>query len=301
MPFKNQLHVDQLLSNISVRYSVTDFIAAKIFPMIPVKKDTDLYRIYSQNFRIPETLRANKGLANEHYFEVSNASYVLEDHALKDYISDDDIDNYDVADLRADTTEELTEKIMMRMEKSTLDLFTTTNWSLNVSLAAANAWTLDTTVSNPIPIVDTGATTILNNSGKMPNYGVISRRGFIGAKNHQSVLDRVKYTSAEMNERIMAGLFDLEDFMVSKAQVDTSDRGTTASQDSMLGDVMFLGWKPARPSPKAPSAGYIFMKNVPAVRRWREEERISEAIEVRKKYQVKVVASLCGYLIKDIE
>jgi len=301
MPFQNQLHVDKLLSQISVRYATKDFIASEIFPMIPVKKDSDLYRVYSQNFRIPSTLRANKGVANQHYFEVSNSSYVLEDHALKDYISDDDIDNYDVADLRADTVEELTDVIMRRMEKSTLDLFTTTNWSLNVSLAATAAWTIDTTVSNPIPIVDTGATTILNNSGKMPTYGVISRTGFIGVKNHQSVLDRTKYTSAEMNEPIIAGLFNLEKLHVSKAQVDTSNRGATSSQGSMLGDVMFMGWKPARPSPKAPSAGYIFFKNVPAVRRWRDEERIADAIEVRKKYNVKVVASLCGYLIKDIE
>ena len=57
MPFKNQLHVDQLLSQISVRYSTKDFIADKIFPKLPVKNDSDLYRIYVQDFRIPETIR----------------------------------------------------------------------------------------------------------------------------------------------------------------------------------------------------------------------------------------------------
>ena len=301
MPFVSQLGVDKLLSQVSLRYSSKDFLADKIFPELMVKKDSDLYRIYTQDFRIPETARANKGVANEHFWEVSSASYLLEDHALKDYISDDDIDNYDNADLRADTVEELTDVIMRRREKSVLDLFTTTNWSLNVSLAAANAWTQDTTVSNPIPVVDTAATTILNNSGKMPNYGIISRTGFVGAKNHQSVLDRLKYTSAEVTVKMMAGLFDLEEFMVSKAQQDTSARGATSVQGSMLGDICFVGWKPSRPSPKAPSAGYIFRKDVPMVRRWRDDERNAEAIEVRAKYQAKIVASLCGYLIKDIE
>jgi hypothetical protein len=301
MPFQNQLHVDQLLSQVSLRYSTKDFLADKIFPEVMVKKDSDLYRVYEQDFRIPETNRANKGVAKEHFWQVSSSSYILEDHALKEYISADDIDNYDAADLRADTTEELTDVIMRRREKSVLDLFTTTNWSLNVSLAAANAWTADTTVSNPIPVVDTAATTILNNSGKMPNYGLVSRTGFVGAKNHQSVLDRLKYTSAEVTVKMMAGLFDLDEFMVSHAQQDTSARGATSVQGSMLGDVCFVGWKPPRPSPKAPSAGYIFRKNVPLVRRWKDEERMAEAIEVRMKYVPKIVASLCGYLIKDVE
>lgn len=300
MPFKNQLHVDQLLSQISVRYSTKDFIADKIFPKLPVKNDSDLYRIYVQDFRIPETIRANKGVANEHFWEVTTASYILEDHALKDYISDDDIDNYDAADLRADTTEELTDVIMRRREKSTFDLFTTTNWSLNVSLAAANAWTANTTVSDPVVVMHTGATEIITNSGKRPNFCVIERTGYIGAISHTSVLDRVKYTSAEVSEKIMASLFMLEELMVPITQVDTSARGATSVQTSLWGDVAFIGYKPARPSPKAPSSGYMFTKNVPMVRRWRDDERIAEAIEVRSKYQVKVVASLTGFLVKDI-
>ena len=181
-----------MLFRSSVRYANQDYIAMNVFPMVPVKKDSDLYRIYTRNWRIPETKRANKGLANEHQFEVSTASYVLEKHALKDYISDDDVDNYDLADLRADTVEELTDVILRRLEKSVADLFTTTNWSLNVSLAAANAWNANTTVSNPIPIMDTAATTIIQNSGYKPNYGFLGRDGFIADKNHVSVLDRVK-------------------------------------------------------------------------------------------------------------
>ena len=32
MPLKNQLHVDQLLSNVSVKYSNAEYIADKVFP-----------------------------------------------------------------------------------------------------------------------------------------------------------------------------------------------------------------------------------------------------------------------------
>ena len=82
MPFVNQIHTDKLLSNISVKYHNAEYIGRSVFPELPVQKDSDLYRIFTRNFRIPETQKANKGVAREHDFQVSTASYVLEKHAL---------------------------------------------------------------------------------------------------------------------------------------------------------------------------------------------------------------------------
>lgn len=302
MPFKGQLHIDQLLSNVSVKYRSNEFIAMKIFPEVSVMKDSDKYRIYAPDFRLPQTLKANKGVAREHYFEASTATYVLEDHAIKDFVTDDDQDNFDAADLRADTVEELTDVILRRLEKSTFDLFTTTNWSLNSSLSGSALWSLDTTVSNPLVVVDTAMAVVLRNSGYLPNFGVISHAGFIAAKNHQSVVDRIKYTqTAIVSEGLLGSLFGVPEFYVSKAQIDTSDRGRTSTVAPIFSDACFFGYKPARATPKAPSSGYIFRKNVPMVRRWRDEERNAEAIEVRMKYSAKIVASLSGYLINNIE
>jgi len=300
MPLRSQQHVDQLLSQVSVKYSPSGLIGMQVFPEVPVKKDSDLYRIYTRNFRIPETKRANKAVAREHQFEVTTASYSLEYHALKDYVSDNDADNYDVADLRADTTEELTEKILLRLEKTVADLFTSTNWSLNVSLAAANAFSANTTVSNPIPVFDTAATTILNNGGFKPNFAVIPRDGFVAIKNHMSVLDRTKYTSSDMTPEMLKGLFDLEDILIANGSYDTAAEGVASSISQIWPDHCFVGYKPERASPLKPSSGYVFRRATPMVRRWRVEERESEAIEVQMKYQPKVVASLSGYLIKDV-
>jgi hypothetical protein len=300
MPLKNQLHVDQLLSNISVKYSNSEYIADKVFPTVPVKKDSDLYRSYQRNFRIPETKRASGGVAREFDFEVSSSSYILENHALKNYVNDDQADNYDISDLRADMTEELTDAIMRMKEKKVADLFTTTSWSLNVSLAAANAFAQNTTVSNPIPIFDTACTTVISNSGYKPNFGILPRQGMIACKNHVSVLDRVKYTSAEITEKMLAALFGVEELLVPMASYDSANEGVADSIGDIYGDIAFVGWKPASAGPMKPSSGYIFEKAVPRVRRWRVEERQAEAIEVQIKFQPKVVASLTGYLIKDI-
>ncbi len=300
MPLANQLHVDKLLGQVSIKYRNANFIADKVFPFVPVKKDSDKFRVYDRDFRLPQTLRSAKGLAREHNFEVSTGTYILEQHSLKDYVSDRDAENYDVADLRADTTEELTDKILLRMEKSVADLFTSTSWSLNVSLATAQQWSLDSTTSNPIPLMDTAATSVLENSGMAPNFAVIPHKCLLAAKNHQSVLDRIKYTSADVTPNMIAGLFDLDELLVPKAVLDSSAQGVTASIGAIFGDNVFVGYKPATASVLKPSAGYIFRNAIPLVKRWRVEERQSEAIEVNMHYQAKVVASLSGYLIKDV-
>lgn len=299
MPLRSQQHIDTLLSNVSIKYRPSGLIGMEVFPEVPVKKDSDLFRVYHRNFRIPETKRANKGLAREHQFDVSTASYNLEYHALKDYVSDNDAENYDVADLRSDTTEELTEKIMLRMEKTVADLFTTTSWSLNVSLAAGATFADNTTTSNPIPVFDTAATTILNNGGLAANTGIIPRNSYVAMKNHVSVLDRVKYTSADMTADILKGLLGLEKILIPNGAYDTAAQGITDSISQIWPDMCWVGHVAARPSPLTPSAGYVFRRSTPMVKRWRVEERESEAIEVQMKYQVRVVASLSGYLINN--
>jgi len=301
MPLKSKLHIDTLLSNISLKYKNQEYIAMNMFPVLDVRKDSDLYRIYERNFRIPETAKSDGGLANRHDFDVSTASYILEHHALKDYVTDSQEDNFDGASLRADTTEELTDVILRKVEDHAAALFTTSSWSLNVSLASTAHFSLDTVTSNPIPVVDTGTTTVINNSGFKPNRAILPRAGFISCKNHQSVLDRVKYTSSAMSKEILAGLFDLDELMVPTASKDTAAEGQASAITPIWGDNMLLYYTPARPSPRLPSAGYIFAKNTPAVRRWRDEEREATAIEVKRDWVHKVCASLAGYLIRDTQ
>lgn len=300
MPLANQIHVDTLLSQISVKYRNNNLIGMKVFPELPVKKTSDLFRIYDRSLRIPQTQRANRGEAREHNFEVSTASYLLRRHSLKSFVSDTDAQNYDLADLRAETTEELTDTILRRLELDVANLFTTTSWSLNVSLAAANAFNANTTVSNPIPVFHTGASTVIANGGTKPNFGILPREAFVACVNHLSVTDRVKYTSAEIDAVKIAKLFDLDELLVPTDAYNTADVGAASTFSAFYGDVAFLGWKPSRPGPLTPSSGYVFRNVMPMVKRWRVEERESECIEVNIEYEARVVASLSGYLIKDV-
>lgn len=299
MPLKNQLHVNQLLSNVSVQYKNSEYIWDKVFPTVNVQKDSDLYRVYDRNFRIPETKRAPKAVAREFGFEFSTSSYLLEQHALKDYVGVDEEENNDQGSLQVDTTESLTDAIYRRMELSLASLFTTTNWSLNVSLAAAAIWSSNTVTSDPVPVFDTGATSVINASGKTPTFAILPRDGFIAFKNHVSVLDRIKYTSAEVSQSMVQALIGVQELLVPTAVQDTAAEGLAVSTTPFFADIAFLGWKPASAGIKTPSCGYTFAKAAPRVRSWFDQERNATAIEVEVKYQHKVVASLTGYLINN--
>lgn len=299
MPLKNQLHYNQLLSNVSVQYRNEEYIWDKIFPQVQVTKDTDYFRVYDRQFRVPETRRAPKGVANEFAFEFSNSSYALEQHALKDYVGVDEEIQNDQGSIEVDTTESLTDAIYRRIELSASALFTTTNWSLNVSLASGSAFSDNTTTSDPVRVYDTAASVIIGNSGKTPNFGYISRNGFVSAKNHISILDRIKYTSREVTQEMLGALFEIPEFYVATAVQDTAAQGVTSNISSFFTN-SFVGWKPASPGLKTPSCAYMFMSNQPRARKWFDQERNANAIEVEVKYTPKVVASLTGYLINGI-
>ncbi len=298
MPIRSSLHIDQLLSNIAVKYQNVNFIHDQVFPLVPVKKSSDIYRTYTKNWRIPETSRAAGALAKEHDFAVGTAPYVLERHALKSYIDDDSKDNFDLTDLEADATIELTEKIMMRKEKSCADLFTATSFSLGASLATADTWITGT--AQPILVFDTAAATVIANGGVKPNYGIMPLATFNIVKNHTTVVDRIKYTSKEINVAVVAGLLGLPELLVPSMAYDTADLGAASSNASIWkDDFAFLGYKPANPGFYQLSSGYMFQKNIPMVKKWRDEERDANAVEVNCSYQFKIVASLTGYYINN--
>lgn len=301
MPLKNQLHVDKLLSNVSVMYRNQSYVAMELFPEVPVVNSSDLYRVYERNFRVPETARAPGAVAKEWDFNVSTSTYVLERHSLRAFIPDTSARNYDISDLRADQTIHLTDGLLRRLELSTANLITTTSWSLNLSLTSIAAWNATTTV-DPVGHYDTSVATVLRNSGMKMNVTGMGRDAYHALKNNGQIIEKIKYTGKDYGEAIIAGLIGMEKLVVSDMAQDTAAEGASGGSviASMWGDAVFVGYKPANPGPLVASAGYVFRSNIPMVKRYREEDRESDVIEVDMEYSVRAVASLAGFVIKDV-
>ena len=62
MPNRSDIHIDKALTNLSVKYfqDASNFIADKVFPVVPVAKQSDRYFMYKKEdwFRDDARLRA---------------------------------------------------------------------------------------------------------------------------------------------------------------------------------------------------------------------------------------------------
>lgn len=307
MPRSSDIHRNRPLENISLAFKSDRFIASALSPSVPVKHESDTYYVYSQDSLImPSTLRANGAVANQGTWNVSTSSYTLNEHALRDIVTDRDRNNADTPiKLDVDTTEYLTEKILMRRELTLQQLVqTSTTWGNSTSLTSTLAWSTNTT--NPITQVDSAASLIAQTSGKQPNVIVMSDPVFRTAKENTSTVDRVKYTSAEsLSPAILARLFNVSDVLVGGAIQNTAEEGiATVTMAFIWVDSVFIGYVERAPGLKKLSALYTFQQedsgNPYMVSKYRDDPRKGDWVEVSTLFSHVAPATGCGYLIEDV-
>ena len=65
-PSVNQVHIDAILTNISVAYlqNTNNFIADKVFPVIPVDKKSNLYFKYTKDDWFRDEAQRRQGLGH---------------------------------------------------------------------------------------------------------------------------------------------------------------------------------------------------------------------------------------------
>jgi hypothetical protein len=92
-----------------------------------------------------------------------------------------------------------------------------------LALAGTSRW--DDPASTPITDIEGAKDQVRTTCGVEPNRMVINNAGFRALKNHPTIVDRFKYTTAEsITARMLAGLFDIEELAVGKATfVDSTE------------------------------------------------------------------------------
>lgn len=303
------IHRNKPLENISVKYRPEGMIADMLSPTVPVMHESDTYYVYiKDNFRIDTAERANGAPAAETTFGVTTSTYTVTDYALKDLVTTRSRDNADPAiRLDVDATENLTDKILLRKEQllSTL-VGTRSNWANLTSLTSTFAWSANTTLSNPISFVDSATTVIARQSGKKANTVALDEGTFKAAKEHVSVVDRVKYTGPDsVTEGLLQTLFGVQTVLRASASYNNSQEGldTTTAMTFLWTDAAFVAYIERNPGLRKPSALYTFVKEGSSaplkVRKWFDDERNGDWIEVSSMFQHRPVASDCAYLIAD--
>lgn len=265
-PSSAQVYVDQPLTNISTAYQQLDtqFIASKIFPIVPVEKQSGKYYTYTKAdwFRDEAKPRADATESAGTGYGLSTASYSCDVFALHKDIGEQARANAaPEVDLERDATRLITQRMLLRMEVQMVsDIFGTSIWGTDATLD--NLWS-DYTASDPIGDVETQKRTILSTTGQMPNTLVMGYDVFMKAKNHPDIVDRIKYvqrvTGKTQTEALMAEMFDVERVFVAKAVKNTAVEGETAAYSFVWGKAMLLLHVAPNPGLLTPSAGYTLV------------------------------------------
>jgi hypothetical protein len=280
-------------------------VADQIFPRIPVTKQSNKYFIYSKDsFRILDDARRPGARANEIDWTLSTDTYFCEGHALAQAIPDELRANADQAiDVDVDTTETLTDLLYLQREIVVAAKATDpTVVTQNTTLSGTSQWS-DFTNADPIKAVEDQKTTIQKQVGQVPNSLLVSYPVFLALRNHPKIIERFKYAQVGIIQPDhLKSAFNVDSFLIGAAVKNTANEAAAEALDYVWGKNAILFCKPAAPGRRTVSLGYqftwLFGANTDGflVKRYRDESRTADIVEVQLYYDAKVVAANAAYL-----
>lgn len=309
-PAQSDVHVDAILTNISVAYiqKKSAFIAQTVFPVVPVEKQSDKYFIYNKAdwFRDEAELRADATESAGSGYSLSQDNYFAEVYALHKDIGDQTRSNTDnPLNADRDATKFVTQRMMLRQEiQWAADYFKTGVWATDVVGGTNFTQWSDFAGSDPLEDIEQGKEVVLQTTGFEVNTLVMGYHVFRKLKNHPDLVDRIKYTSSDaVTTAIMARYFEVDRILIAKAIKNTAHEGQTGSYGFTAGSNAWMGYVNPTPSIMEPSAGYVFTwKGVSdglgtniGIQRFRMQHLRADRIEAQIAWTNKVVASDMGY------
>ena len=309
-PTVSDVHVDAILTNISVAYmqEADNFVASRAFPQIPVNKQSDKYFTYSQAdfFRDQVQLRADGTPSAGTGYSLSTATYAAEVYALHKDIGDQVRQNADnPIDPDMDATRFLTQQMLIRQE---------IDWASNAF--ATGIWDTDRTPgtlwsaagSTPIADIETGKQTVMTATGYVPNTLIISYKAFSALVDNSDIVDRIKFTSQDsVTPDLLARVFNVDRCLIMSSVYNTAAEGATAAYSAVGDKDALLCYTPRNPGLMVPSAGYQMvwsgisagLGTASAVSRFRLDELKADRIEIEAAWDTKIVSSALGYFFSN--
>lgn len=323
-PTAGDVHVNAPLTNISIAHiqSNSHFIADRMFPNIPVSKQSDRYYVYSRadfnrdemQERAPGTESAGSG------YDLDNTpTYYAPVFAFHKDVPDQVRANSDtVLGPDRDATIFVTNKAIIKRERNFATRHMSSGvWANEVTGVNSGFNTGEFLIwndanSDPIGDVRRGKRTVLENTGFEPNKMCMSSSVFDSLIDHPDIVDRIKYgqtpgSPALVNAQTLAALFGLEEILVSKAVYNAAAKGAAEDSRFIVGNHALLAYVTPTPGIMTPTAGYTFSWTGwmgatgmgHRIKRFRMEHLESDRIEAQMAFDQKVVGSDLGYFFEN--
>jgi len=273
VPGRADVHVDRPLTNISIafRQSADAFIADRVFPVVPVAKQTDAYFTIPRGAFMRDQMekKAPGAAPAKANFNYATDNYRCDIWALGVGLADEIRANYD-SPLQADTdmTNFLTSQGLIRKERLWAgQFFTSSVWTQDqAGVAAAPGanqflqW--NDALSTPIQDIRDGKRRVHQRTGHRPNKLVLGREVYDVLIDHPDIVGRIDrgQTSgtALVLRQNLAALFEVDEVLVVDAIWNSAAEGVADSFNFIGGKAALLVYAPPSAGLMTASGGYTF-------------------------------------------
>jgi len=302
------VHVDVPLTNIAVKFmqDSNEFIAGKIFPNVPVAKQSNKYFTFNRDAfaRAQAERRSGAEESAGGGYQLSTDNYFCDQFSFHKDVPSDLLANTDAPlDAFRDATDFVARAMLLKQEADFVSTYFKTGvWTTDVTPGVL--WSTYAT-SDPIEDVKAGKRAIQKASLFKPNTLVVGPEVHDKLIDHPDILDKMKYTAIptpKATEAMLAQIFDVDRYLVGESVAATSVEGQTLTTGFQWGKNALLCYTPSSPSMLAPAAGYTFSWSAygngfgARISRFPMRElNNAERVEGDMAYDMKVVAPQCGY------
>lgn len=304
---------DPVLSNIARRYKPSGFIADQLLVDAPVQTLSAQYPIFDESYWFQNDVDNqvnDRAPAKEIDFTWSMDTYLCKEYALKVSITDLERQQA-IAQLRLEQskTELLTHRMNLAHEVRVANIMQSVDQGGKLAsgwqAAAAAKWDVDTTdVEADIQL---GVMKIYTATGLLPNVMVIPFPTAYAVAMNDKFRALLRYDATgkpvdfiKMGEGIIPSVIHgMKVIVPAGAQIDTAREGSVATHTEIWGEDVRLLYVDGNAGWGQPSVAYKLNHTNRRVTRWRETDPDLEYIRELERYDVKVVADKCGYVIRD--
>lgn len=327
----SSLYVDPILSNFATGFRPAQYYGDRIFPITTVGTKSGQYRVFDRSNRLIFLDRREPGtVANE----IVGRKWSLDtfktiQHALQSPVLDEErrelaslgglgnptFGGAITIDPEQDAVELIVGSLDRGHEKKVADLArNTATYPVGNTVTLAGAQQFDdytngvTSTSNPESVIKVAVRTITAKTGFPPNLMLIPQMGVGYIEAHPRITTRYQNFALNIPEafRVLSGFTGevvevgvMDDLYNSADNIDA-----TEALVSMWGKDIWIGYVDNRDGVNVQTFGKTFVYPQPngenrPVDRWREDARKADLFRQTWEYDLKVVNSSAGYLIKD--
>lgn len=272
------VHIDVVLTGISVAWPNEGLVGNVLFPAVPVQKQSDKYYVFGGRegwYPALDDARAPGTEANEvPGLEVSLGSYYAQEHALQIAVTDEERENADSPlSPDVDGTEMLASRIALGKEYRIFKMVSNSanfNAACTTDLSSpSGAWAnsfqwdkyLTTPADLPTPVYDIRAAfrAVHYTSFLTPNCAIIPYLVMSYLEDTPDFVDRIKYSErAILTPDLVASLLSLDNVVVPGFGYATNNPGQVLALQYLWQNQVLLTYSPPRPGLKVPAFAYQF-------------------------------------------